>query len=326
MISNAVPTFWRLTLALSIACSFPLGVIAGDVNAQSGTVTVESTPPVQRKKVFLALGGGGLRGFAHAGVLKVLEREKIPIDGVVGTSMGAIIGGLYCAGIKPSELELEGPRKFVKAFFTAPLLLQAMQAPLLMMTGKSPQGLYTGTKAAKSINSAVTDENREIGNLKRKFIAVATDLLSGHTYLIDHGNLGKALQASSAVPFLRRPVQLDGKLLVDGGVVCNLPVNEARANGADIVIAVDIDEGVEPIPEAFFRKRLGSVTNRSISLVLAKIDGPQGAAADVYIHPDTTGIALFSRSDRDAKRAIAAGEEAAIQALPAIRAKIAASQ
>ncbi len=326
MISNVVSVPWRVILALLIACSFPSGVVASDTNVQSSSITVEATPPVQRKRVFLALGGGGLRGFAHAGVLKVLERENIPIDGVVGTSMGAIIGGLYCAGIKPSELELEGPRKFVQAFFTAPVLLQAMQAPLLMMTGKSPQGLYTGRKAAKSINRAVSDENREISKLKPKFIAVATDLLSGHTYLIDHGNLGKALQASSAVPFLRRPVRLDGKLLVDGGVVCNLPVNEARANGGDIVIAVDIDEGVVPVPDEFFRKRLGSITNRSISLILAKIDGPQGAAADVYIHPDTTGIALFSKSDRDAKRAIAAGEEAAVLALPAIRAKITASQ
>jgi len=326
MISNIVPILWRATLALSIICSLPSGVVASDINAQNGTVTVESTPPVQRKKVFLALGGGGLRGFAHAGVLKVLERENIHIDGVVGTSMGAIIGGLYCAGIKPADLELEGPRKFVKAFFTAPLLVQAMQAPLLMMTGKSPQGLYTGTKAAKSINRAVTDQNREISNLKLKFVAVATDLLSGHTYLIDHGNLGTALQASSAVPFIRRPVRLDGKLLVDGGVICNLPVNEARAQGGDIVIAVDIDEGVDPTADSFFRKKIGSITNRSISLILAKIDGPQGAAADIYIHPDTTGIALFSKSDSDAKRAIAAGEEAAIKALPAIRAKLATSQ
>ncbi len=307
-----------LTKAFAYIMSFALLMVSFAVDCRAGEITPD-------KKVFLVLGGGGLRGFAHVGVLKVLEREHIAVDGVVGTSIGSVIGGLYCAGISPEAMEKEGPRRFIKAFFTAPVALQALQVPFFLLRGKSPEGLYSGNAAAKCIDSCVSADKREISNLRPEFAAVTTDLVSGQTCVVTSGDLGKMIQASTAVPFVRRPVQVGDKLLVDGGVICNLPVRQARQLGADIVIAVDIDERINDIPVTHFQKKLGSITNRVIALTLAQIDQTQSADADVFIHPETTGIALFSKRPSDAERAIAAGERAAIAALPEIRAALARS-
>jgi NTE family protein len=143
--------------------------------------------------------------------------------------------------------------------------------------------------------------------------------------MIRGGDLGYAMQASSAVPGLRKPVEIGGKLFVDGGVVCNLPVKQCREMGADIVIAVNIDEPFHEDQLESFRKP-GSVTRRMLKWDLYTIDEAQENIADINIHPDTEGVTLITTSKSAARKAFEMGQKAAREALPEIRKKIQALQ
>jgi NTE family protein len=281
--------------------------------------------------VALVLGGGGTRGAAHIGVLKVLEENHVPIDLVVGTSMGAIVGGLHCAGLSATQIhDRLNNKKFYKAFNTVPIPVRIIIAPILLLPrliGFHPyDGLYKGNKFAKYLNRSAPETERQIEELKPQFVAIATNLLDGKPTAITRGNLGRALQASSAVPFLRKPVPIDGKLLVDGGITANLPVVQARELGADIVIAVDVDETYDPaLPEKHFRK-MGSVPPRVISLMLTTIDAWSTTQADIVIHPNVNNITLLSFKKEDGQHAYEAGQIAAKAALPVIWNKLKASQ
>ena len=277
--------------------------------------------------VALVLGGGGPRGAAHLGVLRVLEREHIPVDMIVGTSMGAIFGGLYCAGLSPDKIEEISDKHMAKAYYTVPIPLRVALIPVLYLPhlfGYHPyDGLYRGNKFAKWLDHSVPEAHSDISQFHPKFAAVAANLLDGKAVTITEGDLGRALQASSAIPFLRRPVLLQNKLLVDGGILANLPVKQARELGADLIIAVDVDETFNPPadPDAF--RKIGSVPPRVVSMILAKVDQEQVTEADVHFQPDVNGISLLSKKSADAHKAMAAGEAAAMTALPEIRRKIA---
>jgi NTE family protein len=284
-----------------------------------------------RPHIALVLGGGGTRGAAHIGALKVLEENHVPFDLVVGTSMGAIVGGLHCAGLSAQQIhDRLNDKKFYKAFNTVPIPVRIIVAPILLLprlVGFHPyDGLYKGNKFAKYLNRSAPETEREIEELKPRFVAIATNLLDGKPTAITHGNLGRALQASSAVPFLRKPVPIDGKLLVDGGITANLPVVQARELGADIVIAIDVDETYDPaLPAKHFRK-MGSVPPRVISLMLTTIDAWSTTQADIVIHPNVNNITLLSFKKEDAEHAYEAGQMAAEAALPVIWNKLKASQ
>jgi NTE family protein len=279
-----------------------------------------------RPRVALALGGGGTRGAAHVGVLRVLLKAGIPIDIIAGTSMGAIVGGLYSAGMSVEALQgkfEEG--SLMKSFMNVPLKLSIVVAPVVVLprtlAHKEYDGLYSGNKFRKFLDHAVPEYEQNIENLKIPFAAVALNLVDGKPYALTRGNLGYALQASSAVPGLREPVQIGNQLFVDGGVVDNIPVDIARAMGSDIVIAVDVDERFDQVPLDSF-KVLGSVTKRMLTLQLASSDALLLQKADIVIHPDVDGIGLISTKTKDATQAIAAGEKAAWSAIPAIRDKL----
>jgi NTE family protein len=296
-------------------------------NDSAGAGAIESQKrPNTRPKVGLALGGGGTRGVAHVSVLRVLEKEGIPIDFIAGTSMGAIVGGLYAAGRTPDEIELMFKNKsMLHSYDTVPIPVRVALIPVFYvphLLGHHPyDGLYRGNKFARFIENQVPPERRKLENLKIPFVAVASNLLDGKAYAISTGNIGKAIQSSSAIPALRRPVEWQGKLFVDGGVVDNLPVAQCRAMGADIVIAVNVDESIAPVPTKDFRK-IGSVGFRCLNMNLATMDKPQSENADVVIHPDVDGIALLSRKDKDIQKALDSGIKAATDALAAIRAEI----
>jgi len=279
-----------------------------------------------RPTIGLALGGGGTRGAAHVGVLKVFEEEGIPVDCIVGTSMGAIIGGLYSAGVPINKLEeVMADATLMHEFMTVPLWVRIVVSPIMILPrvlGAKPyDGLYKGNKFRKYLNKLTPESEREIQELNIPFQAVAMDISTGKHYAISTGHLAYALQASSAVPALRKPVQIDDKLFVDGGVVANVPVTETKALKPDIVIAVDVDERVKTVPLDEFRK-VGSVSKRMLLLQLANLDQPEVANADIVIHPDVDGIGLISTSKAEARRAIKAGEDAARAAIPAIKAKL----
>lgn len=276
-----------------------------------------------RPRVALVLGGGGLRGAAHVGVLRVLEQEKIPIDLIVGTSMGAIIGGLYCSGVPTEKLESALVPGFISSFFDTPLLVQALKINTGLLFLKKPEGIYNGNGLARCIEKAIPEERREISNFQPKFGAVTTDLVTGKTVVLTKGDLAKALKATAAVPCYRDPVAIENSILVDGGITCNLPVEQARQLGADFVIAVDVDEKIETTNPKMFRGNMGKIGSRVVSLMLAKIDEAQKAKANLSIQPDVTGISLLSKKVSDGNRAMLAGEVAAKQALPELKLKLA---
>jgi NTE family protein len=249
--------------------------------------------------------------------------EGIPIDAIAGTSMGALVGGLYCAGLSCSQItEVFRQRKIIHAFDTVPLPLRIAVIPVTILPrliGHHPyEGLYRGNKFAKYLASLVPEDKRNIETLHPKFWAIASDLLTGEAHAIKKGNIGRAIQASAAIPVLRRPVEMDGALMVDGGIIENVPTEHARLMGCDYVIAVDVDERVMTTEPKVFRA-LGSVSNRVINMTLAKTDEPQLAMADAVIQPDLRGIHLLSHKRSDAERAIVAGEEAARTAIPYLK-------
>jgi NTE family protein len=261
--------------------------------------------------------------------LKVLQREGITVDCIVGTSIGAIVGGLYSAGVPLPAIE-EGfsDGSLMRAFMTVPLNLRLAAAPLLLIarTVHHPyDGLYKGNKFRKYLGKLLVGYPNQIENLKIPFAAVALNVVDGKAYKLSKGDLGYVMQASSAVPGLRKPVLIDNNLYVDGGVVANLPVRQARELGADIVIAVDVDERIEQVPLDTFR-RVGSIAERILLLQLANNDAAQTAVADVVIHPQVDGIGLISTKVSDTRRGLKEGELAAQEALPQIKAKLAKAQ
>jgi NTE family protein len=292
--------------------------------AATPEISTDNSSTGKRLRVGLALAGGGTRGCAHIGVLRVLEKEGIPVDCIAGTSMGAIVGGLYASGVSLDEIEeLICSNKMMNSYQTVPIPVRFALVPFFAIPhlfGWHPyDGLYRGGIFANFIRKNAKED--EIEKFKIKFAAVAGNLLDGKPFAINHGDIGKAVQASSAIPFLRRPVEIEDKLLIDGGVVMNLPVEQVRELGADFVVAVDIDDNLKNMEKKDFRK-VGSVSKRAVNMQLSAIDSYQTPKADFVMHPDVTGIALLDGNIKDARKAISAGEEVARKLLPALKTKL----
>jgi NTE family protein len=324
MIQNIGTKFLKGTLAafLAAATAAPQSLAAESQIPTSIPPQRQAEVHQGRPRVGLALGGGGTRGIAHIGVLQVLEKNGIPIDCIAGTSMGAIVGGLYSAGLTPSEIEsIFRSKSFVRSYDTVPIPVRAALIPLFILPHicfHAYDGMYRGHKFANYIDKRVAADRKNIESLRIPFTAVCSNLLDGKPASVTSGPLGKALQASSAIPGLRKPVIIGDTLLVDGGVVANLPVEQCRAMGADIVIAVDVDEQLLPLQKEHFRK-LGSVPYRCLNMHLSSIDKGQLGSADVRIHPDVAGIELLSKNIKDMDLALKSGKESAEEAIPMIK-------
>lgn len=282
-----------------------------------------------RPTIALALGGGGVRGAAHVGVLKIFERENLPIDFIAGSSMGAIVGGMYAAGVPLETIEhMFLDCSLFKAFAPVPDSVKMMSIPAsaLVRSAKIALGmktnligLHSSNNVAAFVNKHVTPYRRSIEHSEIPFVAVATNLLDGKPITLEYGNLGRALQASSAIPFYVKPIAIDGKLLVDGALRSNVPTLQARQSRADIVISVNVDEDLQKISPAELT-RATPYGNRVLSILLSELDGHHTDYADVEIHPTLTPMPLYSRKSRDAERAMKAGEQAAENAMQQIRA------
>jgi NTE family protein len=278
-----------------------------------------------RPKVGLALGGGGFRGAAEVGVLEVFEKEGIKFDCVAGTSIGAIVGGLYVAGVPTSVLREEfasgrAMRHFLPfgGLSTGIAIIEPAMLVARLFGARPYDGLYFGGTFYRYLQGLTPTNAQKIEDLKTPFAAVSLNIVDGHPYMIRGGSLPEAMRASSAVPGLRKPVQIGDKLFVDGGVSCNLPVKQCREMGADIVIAVNIDEPFGPVPLNTFRKA-GSVSDRLVNWSLWNVDKPQEELADFVIHPDTAKVGLVLVKRKTQKTVMEAGHRSAEEAMPAIR-------
>jgi NTE family protein len=251
-------------------------------------------------KIALALGGGAARGFAHIGVIKVLQGHGIEPDLVVGTSAGCVAGALYAAGYSGFDLEQ-------MAF--------DMERATVTDWTLFGRGMIKGDALQAWVDQAVKQVPME--KLKRRFACVAVKLGSGEAVVLDHGDVGQVVRASSAVPGIFEPMRIDGEDYLDGGLRSPVPIRQAHALGADFVIAVDVS--------AQSRGGAGStleVLHRAIDIMGKGLRDDQLGEADVVIAPDLGGIAAADFDDR--MHAILAGERAAQAALPQIREKLAA--
>jgi NTE family protein len=242
-----------LTLLAGIAATWTLHAAPGPQPAQA--TEAQSAPT--RPKIGLVLAGGGAKGAAHVGVLKVLEEMKIPIDYVAGTSMGSIIGGLYASGMSPQEIEREikhidwadvfvdDPNREDRSFRRKQDdRLYVFKAKPGFGDGKVklPLAYVHGQKFDLQLNRLTmrVSQIKDFDRLPVPYRAVATDLETGREVVLKSGNLARSLRASMAVPGAFDPVDIDGRLLIDGGISNNVPVSVARAMGADIVIVSDL--------------------------------------------------------------------------------------
>jgi NTE family protein len=264
------------------------------------TTAPPGTQPLQRPaKVALVLGAGASKGFAHVGVIKVLESQKIPVQMVVGTSAGSFVGSLYAYGYNGFALQ------------DIAMKLQKKEVAELTIPDN---GFIKGERLRDFINDKV--RNQPIEKLKLPFFAVATDIRTGKETVFNTGNTGMAVQASAAVPGIYQPARFSGNAYVDGGLVNPVAVDVARRYGADLVIAVDITYDVEnSIPTGTMETIM-----KSFEIMYHTIAQSPVGQADVVIKPQ---VGFMGAADFDKRHeAILAGEKAAWEAMPAILEKV----
>lgn len=265
--------------------------------------TTTSAPPSAPLKIGIALGGGAAKGFAHIGVIKMLEANGFAPAVVSGTSAGSVVGALYASGMNAFELQEK-----------AVSLDEAKIRDLQLSSG----GLVQGQKLEDYVNQQV--QRKPLEQLSKPFVAVATRLEDGARTVFARGNTGQAVRASSSVPGVFQPVRIGKHHYVDGGVVSPVPVDAARHLGADVVIAVDISSKARGKTPG---DMLGTL-NQSIAIMGQKLGQAELERADVVIRPQVLDIGAADFSQRAS--AILEGEKAALAAMPQIRQRIAQLQ
>src|SRR5208283_3023916 len=273
-----------------------LFVLMLNVASCAPTKEVIVQPPQKPAKVAVVLGAGASRGFAHIGVLKVLESNNIPINLIVGTSAGSFVGSLYAYGYN--------------AFQIQKMAIDLQKSDIIDLWIPD-NGFIKGELLEEYVNKMV--RNTPIEKLRTPSYAVATNIQNGQAVIFGSGNTGTAVRASCTIPGIFRPVRIGTQMYVDGGVVSPIAVDAARKMGADVVIAVDISSDIgNTLPEGTMDTIL-----QSINIMYAKISGAQLSKADVVIRPK---VGLIGSGDFDKRHeAILEGEKAAMESLPRIR-------
>lgn len=309
-----------------LSCLVLLALCAGAGAEDASPPDAVAPQEPARLRVGLVLSGGGARGLAHVGVLKILEQLQVPVDCIAGTSMGAVVGGLYAAGLSADEIEtlvrtLDWRSSFEDRSPRQDLDYRRKQEERQFLVRlpvgfdregfRLPRGLVQGQKLTQVLRertlavAAIEDFDR----LPIPFRAVATDIETGEAVVLGHGDLTEAMRASMSAPGVFAPVEAGERLLVDGGLVNNLPVDVIRSMGADIVIAVDV--GFRPQP----REELDSaiaLSNQMIAVMLQRETARQRAlmtTGDVLIEPPLGNLSSieFDRVSQFLRK----GEEAA---------------
>src|SRR4051812_32588079 len=274
-----------------------------------------------RPKIGIAFSGGGAKGVAHIGVLKVLDELRVPVDYVAGTSMGSIIGGLYASGMTPEEIE-----QAVLAIDWNDALQDRPSRERLSFRRKDddlryipdfeigvgrgglryPTGLRSGQKLGFLLRRLTLPVRAvdDFDALPIPFRAVATDISNGEMVVLRQGDLARALRASMAIPSAFSAVEIDGRLLVDGGISNNIPVDVVRSMGADVVIAIDIGEPLLTTEQV--RSSLFSILSQTIGMITRANMKPRREQADLVIAPDVGGFGTlaFDRSPEILQRGV----------------------
>ncbi len=261
--------------------------------------------PYKDIQVALVLGAGGSRGLAHLGVIEVLEKEGIPIDLIVGSSAGSLIGALYAD--KPNALLIkEKVIKLKKEDLLDPVLMSFLLAPIRLTC--PVQGNAIEQYLVKQLKSRCFED------LKIPLIAVATNVDNNHITLLRSGPIAPAIHASVALPPIFAPVFLYNQTLIDGGVVAPVPVQVAKLFKPKMIIAVDISTAPSraPLGNAF------ALVYRSLDIAFYELSRIQSTRADITIQPDLTGYGTFDDTCND--HMYEKGREAALEMLPRIKA------
>ncbi|MEO7887467.1 MAG: patatin-like phospholipase family protein [Polaromonas sp.] len=285
-----------------------LTLLAGCVTSPIVPGAPVAAPPSEaaRKpvRIGLALGGGAARGFAHVGVIAVLEEAGLKPQLVVGTSAGSLVAALYASGKTSAQLQQT-------ALNMEEVAITDWMLPII------GRGMFRGDALARYVNELVA--NRLMENMAIPLGIVATDLNSGQAVLFQRGDTGTAVRASSAVPAVFVPVKISGREYVDGGLVSPVPVRFARQMGADVVIAVDISSPPEANPAGDTLQ----ILLQTFAIMGKSINQYELKDADVVVRPSLTGLKSADFSAR--QRAIDSGRAAMLAALPQLRAKLAAA-
>ena len=280
--------------------------------------------------VVLVLSGGGTKGFAHLGVIETLELNGVPIVGIVGTSMGALMGALRASGYSAQDMH-----RILKEL-DLPSLLSENTGPMFVFTGndrraktstipaltwkkqdgqRGPKGILTGDKLYQYFSQLMRHVTEtDFYHLPIPYAAVATDIKTGEKVVLKYGNLAAAMRASMSIPMLFEPWQIDDHLLVDGGVTSNLPVYTARELFPGIpIVAVDISDTMLNGINSYM-----DVVNQALTILMRKATDEEGAAADILLQPKTEGLGMLDTSDPE--KIIALGADAAMEKIEEIKA------
>jgi NTE family protein len=304
---STAPTTPLPAPAVTVSASTPgvpsTGVPASSAAAPGAPASANTTaePPATPKrplKLGLVLGGGAARGFAHVGVIQVLEEAGIQPQLVVGTSAGSLVAALYASGKTGVQLQrvAETMEEAALTDWTIPWL---------------SRGMMRGDALARYV-SAQTG-GRRIEDARVPLGIVATDLHSGQGMLFQRGDIATAVRASSAVPSVFEPVRIGGRDYVDGGLVSPVPVRYARQMGADLVLAVDISSA----PEGNKAADMLQILLQTFTIMSKSINGFELKEADVVVRPALNNVGSAAFNER--RRSIEAGRQAMLQALPQLR-------
>jgi len=272
-------------------------VMQGCLTTAKKVLPLNNRPP----RIALVLGGGSSRGFAHVGVIRVLEQEKIPIDMIVGTSVGSLIGAIYAANPNSFELEWLAFELEKDDIFDFSIL-------------SSKTGPVKGNKLEKFVTEHV--KIRHIEEMKIPYYAMAVDLNTGESVVLEKGPVELAVRASASIPGIFTPLNINDRILVDGGVNGSIAPETAREKGADIVIAVNIGKDITNYETG----NIVQITLQAIDIMGKRIDEYKNRQADILIEPEVGNVGTMDFSKK--KELMVAGIEAGQKAIPAIKAAI----
>ena len=279
--------------------------------------------------VVLVLSGGGTKGFAHLGVMEALEQNGVPIIGIVGTSMGALMGALRASGYSTEDMHK------ILHELDLPSLLSENTGPMFVFSGndrraktstipaltykkqdgqRGPKGILTGDKLYEYFSQLMRHVTEtDFYMLPIPYAAVATDIKTGEKVVLQSGNLAAAMRASMSIPALFEPWSIDGHLLVDGGVTSNLPVYTAKEIFPDMpIVAVDISDSMSNGINSYM-----DVINQSLTILMRRNTDEEGAAADILLRPKVAGLGMLDTTDPE--KIISLGYDAAMNKISAIK-------